>query len=74
MAFWRLVDLHHYWLAPAASGLAPAFEVDLASHLLGVGGGFENNILGGGFEIICHRSIGCGYFIYRINVGFNFPN
>lgn len=37
MAFWRLVDPRHYWLAPAESGLAPAFWVDLAGFLVDMG-------------------------------------
>ena len=37
VAFWWLVDLYHYWLAPAASGLAPAFWVGLASLFVDLG-------------------------------------
>jgi hypothetical protein len=37
VAFWWLVDPHHYWLAPAASGLAPAFWVGLASLFVDLG-------------------------------------
>jgi hypothetical protein len=37
VAFWWLVDPHHYWLAPAASGLAPAFCVGLASPCVDLG-------------------------------------
>ena len=37
MAFWWFDDPHHYWLAPAASGLAPAFWVDLASLFVELG-------------------------------------
>ena len=34
VAFWWLIDPHHYWLAPAASGLAPAVWVGLAGFLV----------------------------------------
>ena len=37
MALWWLVDPHHYWLAPAASGLAPAVWVGLASLFVDLG-------------------------------------
>ena len=37
MAFWWLIDPHHYWLAPAASGLAPAIWVGLASLFVDMG-------------------------------------
>ena len=37
VAFWWLVDPHHYWLAPAASGLAPAVWVGLASLFVDLG-------------------------------------
>ena len=37
VAFWWLVDPHHYWLAPAASGLAPAVWVGLAGFLVDMG-------------------------------------
>ena len=35
--FWWLVDPHRYWLAPAASALAPAVWVDLASLFVDLG-------------------------------------
>jgi len=37
VSFWWLVDPHPYWLAPAASGLAPAFWVGLASLFVDLG-------------------------------------
>ncbi len=37
VAFWWLIDPHHYWLAPAASGLAPAVWVGLASLFVDLG-------------------------------------
>jgi hypothetical protein len=37
VAFWWLIDPHHYWLAPAASGLAPAVWVGLAGFLVDMG-------------------------------------
>ncbi len=37
MGFWWLIDPHHYWLAPAAGGLAPAFWVGLASLFVDLG-------------------------------------
>ncbi len=37
VAFWWLIDPHHYWLAPAAGGLAPAFLVGLASFFVDLG-------------------------------------
>ena len=37
VAFWWLIDPHHYWLAPAAGGLAPAVWVGLASLFVDLG-------------------------------------
>lgn len=37
MAFWWLVDPHHFGLAPAAGGMAPAFWVGLASLFVNLG-------------------------------------
>jgi hypothetical protein len=37
VAFWWFDDPHQYWLAPAASGLAPAFWVGLASLFVNLG-------------------------------------
>jgi hypothetical protein len=37
VGFWWLIDPHHYRLAPAAGGLAPAFWVGLAGFLVDMG-------------------------------------
>ena len=37
MVFWWLVDPHHNWLAPAASGLVPAFWGGLACLFVDLG-------------------------------------
>ena len=37
VAFWWLVDPHHYWLKPAASGLAPAIWVGMVCLFVDLG-------------------------------------